>query len=151
MSGRIPEDGFAFYYSLGPERSLRAVAEEYGVSKQAVAKVAKRENWQERVRAIDAEAKEKVDRQLAETVEEMNLKHLKFLKVVQAKALEALKAMPLSSAMEGIRGLEMAIRQERLIRGEPTDRDELSIAEVVERESRRWLREMEDGSEGARD
>jgi len=151
MSGRIPEDGFAFYYSLGAERSLRAVAEEYGVSKQAVAKVAKRENWQERVRAIDAEAKEKVDRQLAETVEEMNLKHLKFLKVVQAKALEALKAMPLSSAMEGIRGLEMAIRQERLIRGEPTDRDELSIAEVVERESRRWLKEMEESGEGARD
>ena len=138
MSRRIPEDAFALYYSLGPDRSYQSVAEEYGVSKQAVAKLAKKEGWLDRVRAIDADAQQKVDQHIAETVEDMHTRHLKMLKIVQAKGLEALKTMPLSSAMEAVRALDMTIKQERLIRGEPTDRAAVSVEDTIRREYERW-------------
>ncbi len=144
MKRRIPEDAFSFYYSLGPNRSLQAVADEHGVTKQAVGKIAKREGWAERVRGIDADAKQKVDKQLAETVEGMNSRHLKMLKIVQAKGLEALKTKPLSSAMEAVRAIEMSVRQERVIRGEPGDRSAVSVEDVIRREYERW---MTDGDE----
>ena len=141
MNGKIPADAFGFYYALGPERSYGAVADEYGVSKQAVGKVATKEGWRERVESIDREARQKVDQQIAETVEEMGSRHLRMLRVIQGKALETLKAAPLATAMEAVRAMDMTIRQERLIRGEPTDREELGIAEVVRRETSRWLRD----------
>ena len=139
MSRRIPEDAFALYYSLGPDRSYQSVAGEYGVSKQAVAKLAKKENWLHRVRAIDADAQQKVDQHIAETVEDMHTRHLKMLKIVQAKGLEALKTMPLSSAMEAVRAIDMTIKQERLIRGEPTDRSAVSVEDTIRREYENWM------------
>lgn len=146
MSRRIPEDAFALYYSLGLDRSYQSVAEEYGVSKQAVAKLAKKECWLDRVRAIDADAQQKVDQHIAETVEDMHTRHLKMLKIVQAKGLEALKTMPLSSAMEAVRALDMTIKQERLIRGEPTDRAAVSVEDVIRREYEQWMA-TEDGAQ----
>lgn len=146
MTKRIPSDVFAFYYSLGAERSYQRVADEYGVTKQAVAKVAAREKWAERVERIDGDAQEKVDRQLAETVEEMQVRHLKMVKVVQGKALEVLKTTSLSTAMEAVRALEMTIKQERLIRGEPTDRSAVSVEETIRREYDRWM--VQDGDQG---
>ena len=151
MSKKIPPDAFSYYYSLGPTRSFAAVGTELGVSKQAIAKVAKTERWQERTEEIDRAAQEKVDRRLAESVEEMGERHLRMLRVVQGKALETLKAMPLSTAMEAVRALDLTIRQERLIRGEPTDREELGIAEVVRRESQRWLVNTEESDAQAGD
>ena len=136
---KLPPDAFAFYLALGPARSYQAVAEQYGVAKQTVGKRALREQWQERVDRIESQARERAEAQALETLEEMNLRHLKTLKVVQAKALEALRQYPLQSAMDACRALDRAIRAERLIRGEPTDRDEHGIAEIVRRESERWL------------
>ena len=40
MNRKIPPDAFAYYFSLGPNRSYLAVAKHFGVSKQAVTKLA---------------------------------------------------------------------------------------------------------------
>jgi len=45
MARKIPADAFDYYASLGPDRSYRAVAERYGVSKRAVTKHAAAEGW----------------------------------------------------------------------------------------------------------
>ncbi len=38
-----------------------------------------------------------------------------------------------------MRALDLAIRQERLIRGEPSDRTAISVEDVVRREYERWM------------
>jgi hypothetical protein len=88
---------------------------------------------------IEKEARERGAAKAVETLEAMNERHLKAARVIQAKAVEALRSLPLDSAMDAVRALDLGMKQERLILGEPTDRSEVSVQELVERESRRWL------------
>ncbi len=139
MSAKIPPDAFEYYLGLGPGRSYGAVAEKYGVTKRAVTKLAAREKWQERILEIERKARRASDDKAAETLEQMNDRHLKSLRVIQGKSLEALKAMPLNTAMEGARCLDLAIKQERVIRGEPSDRSALTVEEKIRSEFENWL------------
>ena len=139
MSGKIPPDALEYYLVLGPDRSYQKVADHYGVSKRAVTKLAARERWQDKVIELERKAREGAEKKALESLEGMNLRHMRSLKVVQGKALEALRSMPLSTAMEAVRALDMAIRQERLIRGEPSDRTAISVEEVIRREYERWM------------
>ncbi len=139
MSSRIPPDAFDYYVALGPDRSYRAVAEHYDVTKRAVTKRAASEGWAQRLEQIELAARERSDERLVETLEDMNVRHLKILKAVQGKALTTLKGTPLSSGMDAVRALEMTIRQERLIRGEPTERNAMSIEEITREEIRSLL------------
>ncbi len=95
---------------LGPDRSYEAVANHYGSSKRAVTDLARRERWQERLRNIEQEARQRSEERLVENLEQMNQRHLKTLQVIQRKALEALKRMDLGSAMEAAKSFSSAIR-----------------------------------------
>lgn len=145
MGSRIPPEAFQFYLGLGSDRSYQRVADQFGFSKRAVTKLAMRERWQERVESLEHKAREGAEQKALESLEAMNLRHLKSLKVVQGKALEALRSMPLATAMEAVRALDLSIRQERLILGEPSDRTAISVEEVVRREYERWMAPEEDG------
>jgi len=136
---KLPADAFEHYFALGPERSYQAVADRFGSSKTAVANLAATENWPELVRERELQLKESAAKKALETLEEMNERHVKLLKLVQKKAIEALRSYPLTTAMEAVRSLEMAIRNERLILGEPTDRSALNVEEIIRREHQRWL------------
>ncbi len=136
---KIPPDAFTFYFGLGSDRSYQAVADRYGVSKRSVTKLAVQENWQDRVATLGRKARENSDQRILETLEDMNERHLKTLRVIQGKALETLKAMPLASAMEAVRALDMSIGKERIIRGEPSDRTAVSVEETIKREYERWM------------
>ncbi len=118
MARKLPPDAFSYYAGLGPERSYQVVAEHYGVSKQAVTKLAVRESWQRR------------------------------LEDIERKALETLKTMPLATAMEAVRALDMSIAKERLVRGEPSDRTAIEVEEVIRREYDRWLVTPGEGRDG---
>jgi hypothetical protein len=141
MSSRLSADAFEFYVSLGPERSYAAVAEKYGVSKRAVTAFATKESWQRRIGEIERKARVSADAKAVESLEDMKLRHLRSLKVIQGKALEVLRNMSLKSAMDAVRALDLAIKQERLIHGEPSERTALSIEEVVRDEHRRWIQD----------
>ncbi len=138
MTNKIGIDAFEFYASLGPSRSYQAVADRYGVSKRAVTKKATKENWQQRIVDRERKALEAVDKKAIETLEQMSDRHLKVCKLIQRKALEALRSMPLTTAMDAVKALDLTIKQERLVRGEPTDRT-ASVEEVIKREYDRWL------------
>jgi len=144
MTQRIPPDSFDFYVALGPQRSYQAVAEHYGVSKRAVTKHASKEEWAERLEKIEAEAREKSDQRLVETIEETRSRHLKTLRVIHARALVALKQYPLTSGMDAIRAAELAIKLERLILGDPSERSSLTIEEITRREIQALLEVDED-------
>ena len=136
---KIPPDAFHFYFALGPERSYRAVAEHFGVSKTAVANLAERERWQNRVWELEKQAHDAVEKKMTETLEQMSERHLKMLKLIQRKALETLKSMPLSTAVEAAKTLDASIKTERLVRGEPTDRSMLSVEDIIRKEYERWM------------
>ena len=88
MNRKIGPDAFAFYVSLGTDRSYEAVAKKYGVTKRAVTDLAAKENWQKRLSKIEREAQEKTDKRVAETLEQMNDRHIKVLKFIQNRSIE---------------------------------------------------------------
>ena len=87
---KIPDDAYDFYFGLGPNRSYEGVAQKFGVTKRAVTSIANRDDWQGRIRAVEAKARESADQQATATLTAMRQKHLRMLEVVQAKALQAL-------------------------------------------------------------
>ena len=139
MAGKLPTDAFDVYMSLGPARSYQAVADHFGVSKRAVTNRATKERWQQRAGELEAKARQGAEQRLVETLEDMNTRHLRSLRVVQARAIEALRNHPLESAMDAVRALDISIRQERVIRGEPGDRTNVQLEEIVRREYSRWM------------
>lgn len=136
---RIPATALEFYVSLGPQRSYQAVAKHFGVNTRSVAKRASKEAWQRRVAEIEAKAKQVAEQRALETLEEMNTRHLKSVRVIQAKALEALRSQPLASGMDAVRALDMALKHERLVRGEPSERTAVTVEDTIRREYSRWL------------
>lgn len=134
MKRKIPVDAFDFYYSLGPGRSYVTVAQKYGVTKRAVTSLAVQEGWQRKIVDLERRARERTDTRVVESIEAMQTRHIKTLQAVLGKALEALRSMPLESAMEAVRAIEMVIRQERLARGEATDRTAINVEEIIKRE-----------------
>ncbi len=138
MAGKLPSDAFEAYVALGPGRSYQAVASKFGVTKRAVTKLAAKERWQDRVEALETKARAASEQKTLESLEQMNTRHLKSLRVIQGKALEALKAMSIDSAMDAVRALDLSIKGERLVRGEPSDRTALSVEDAIRREFDRW-------------
>ena len=136
---KLPHDAFDFYVGLGAERSYQTVADHFSVSKRAVTKRATQERWQARVADLEATARRAAEKKALETLEEMSVRHLKSLRVVQGRALETLRSTAIESAMDAVRALDIGIRQERLVRGEPSDRTAIGVEEVIRREYDRWM------------
>lgn len=136
---KIPADAFDFYFSLGPSRSYQAVADRYGVTKRAVTGLAKRENWQRRLVEVEAEARARADRKKVDSLEAVTERHLKALRVVFAKGLEALRNMSIDSPADAMRAIQLAIREERLALGEPSERTAVSVEDLVRSEYERWM------------
>ena len=68
---KLPFDSFDYYVSLGPDRSYRAVAKKYNVSKTAVANRAEKENWQKRLVEYEEKARDAMEKKTVETLEQM--------------------------------------------------------------------------------
>ena len=152
MRRKIPADAFDFYVSLGEGRSYRAVADKFAVSKQAVTKCAARENWQRRLAQIEAKSREQSEKKALETMAAVRERHFAAARVIQAKALEGLRNMSLDSALDAVRALDIGIKQERILIGEPSERTAISIEDVIKREYERWMadpHEVGNGREAA--
>jgi hypothetical protein len=136
---KIPTDAFEFYAALGPARSYHAVAEKFAVSKRSVTKHALKERWQERLQVIEEKAREASDQKAQETLEAIRTRHLKGMRFIQAKAIETLKSASLETAADAVRAYTAAVREERVMLGEPSDRTAVSVEEAIRREYARWL------------
>lgn len=150
MTRKIPDDAFERYVALGSDRSHKALADQLGVSKRAVTKCAVREDWMSRLTKIERDARERSDEKLTETLEQMRDRHLATLKAMHTRALAAIRQYPLTSGMDAMRAAEMAIKLERLVAGEPSDRTAVSLEDTIRREYERWLKPVEasDGGDG---
>jgi hypothetical protein len=139
MSRKIPQDAFSYYVALGHERSYQKVADHFGTDKRSITRHAVKERWSERLAEVERKAREESEDDAVVILREMNARHLKIAKALQGKALEALRSLPIDRAGDVIRALEIGVKQERLIHGEPSERSELSVEEVTKREMQRWL------------
>lgn len=108
MRRKIPEEAFDYYACLGPRRSFRAVAERYGVSRQAVAKRALRDGWQHRASLRDQAAQQVTAEDLIKQRHDMYERNCKLWGVVQAKAVETLRDKPFRTSLDAVRALEAA-------------------------------------------
>ena len=113
---RLPAAAIGFYIGLGANRSYQRVAEEFRVTRQAVARRAKRDNWQADAAKADEEARRRAVQDAVESLADMNARHLKICQLMQKKALESLRASGELTTMEAIRALGIAVEQERAIR-----------------------------------
>ena len=139
MKRKLPSEAFEFYVGLGIGRGYQGVASHYEVSKGAVTALAKKDNWQERLARIERDARSRSDEKAVETLEQINERHIKAARVIQAKALEGLRNMSLATAMDAVRALDLGLKQERLVLGEPSERTAISVEDKIEREYERWL------------
>ena len=136
---KIPSDAFTYYVSLGPSGSYEAVAQKYGVSKRSVTKLARKESWQDRLEELQRKARQEANEKALESLEQMNQRHIKLLHTIEGRAFQALKSLPLDNAIAAVRALDIAIRQERAIRGEPGDGSGESMEAIIRREYERWM------------
>jgi hypothetical protein len=151
---KIPIDAFEYYVALGLERSYEAVATRYNVNKRSVTRAATRERWSERLNQIQREAQARVDEKLVGDIEEMKLRHRKLLRAMASRAAQAIATYPLVDGMQGIRAAEVAVKLERLMMGEPSDRSEALIIDVTRQEMRELLEPVDtdpDDDEGNAD
>ena len=139
MAKKIPADAFDAYFAQGTERSYQTLATKYGVTKKAITLAAKRERWQQRILELEAKAREASDKKKSESLEERNNRHLQEFRFLEAKAVKALREYPIKNAADAERALQLAVHQQRIISGDPSDRTAISIEDTIKREYERWM------------
>ena len=145
---KLPADAFEHYLSLGVDRSYRAVAEHFGVTKVTVVNRAKQEHWQDRLREIERQSREHAEKQAVDEMDVVRARQLKESRVLQARAIQALKDLPPEKGLKvAAAALQIGWKQELLLLGEATERSEVSVEEITKREMQRWL--VVDGDDDA--
>lgn len=121
---KIPATAFACYLALGPNRSYEALAQKYGCSKKAITRHGTKEHWQERLAEVEENARKATAAKAGESLSALHDRHRRMVRMVQARAIEKLKDTPLRTAMDAVRALAIALREEReLVSLDDTDRD----------------------------
>lgn len=155
---RLPDDAYTVYAAMGADRSYQAVADRYGVSKGAVGKRAKKENWAAKVAELERRAAEESEAKAVEEMKAVKKRQLNAARVLQARAAQVLQSLPPERALRAASALQIGWKHELLLLGEPTER-QANIEEITKRELARWLcvdngqgeKEGEPGSSSAGD
>src|SRR5678815_2726206 len=108
---------FNFYVSLGPGRRHSQVAAEFGVSRRAITKAARRGAWTARLEKIESAARAISDEQLAESMAQIRERHLKMIRAIAHRGVQGLQKYELEDAVSSIKAIETAIRLERAVLG----------------------------------
>ena len=105
---RLDTSAFEYYVGLGAARSYDAVARHFGVTKRTVARRAKEEVWQERIREIERDLRSRADASAMSLIEARQLEHLTrtsalqeaIHEVVTPQRMKALVAALLNAAVK---------------------------------------------------
>ena len=79
------------------------------------------EGWDREKAVIQKATEERINQAIAETIAEMNSRHLKEYQLLQTKGVQALKRLDPNKASEAATMVDVGIKGERLVRGEPTE------------------------------
>jgi len=142
MTRKLPDTAFNTYVDMGVDRSYRRVAQRYGVSKQAVLNRAKREGWQDRLRELERQSREKGEEKAVEEMQAARDRQLQAARLLQARALEALRTLPPAEALKATAALNAGWKHEMELLGEPGE-DSFSSADL-EAIFDTWLRVLKE-------
>lgn len=81
----------------------------------------RREDWNREKVEIQKLTDERIALAVAETISEMNTRHLKEYQLLQNKGVQALRDIDPKTANEALSMVDVGIKGERLVRGEPTE------------------------------
>ncbi len=135
---KLPPESFAYYVSLGIERSYEKVAERYNCSKVAVTNKATKEKWQEQIHELAEQARHRFEIDAQDEMNVVRARQLQAARALQGKALEMLRDLKPERAIKAAPALKIGWHHELLLLGEPTARNE-SVEEVTRREVHQLL------------
>ena len=98
------------------------IAKRLGIKRQETISDWRRgEGWEKERKLVEKVTNERVTKAVAETISEMNTRHLKEYQLLQTKGVQALKDIDPKTAHEALSMVDIGIKGERLVRGEPTE------------------------------
>ena len=135
---KLPPEAFEHYVSLGLDRSYKAVATHYDVSKVAVVNRARKERWQVRLRELERQSRERSEKKALDAMDAVRERQLKAARYLQSRALEAMKDQAPERAIRAASALAIGWKHELLLLGEPTER-QANVEDLIRREYREWM------------
>jgi len=140
------------YRDMGADRSLSKLAQQLGRSKTLLSRWSVRHSWQQRVDAVDRSLDEERWRTTQREATEMAERHARAAVSMQARALQGLQLVKPEelTPRDLTYMLDIAVKIERLARGQPSERIELIgvlVTPLVQQFSAIFLEvnEIEDG------
>ena len=98
------------------------IADQLGIQRaETIGEWRRNESWDKEREIIQQETDRRVSEAVAETISEMNSRHLKEYQLLQTKGVAALKRLDPKKASEALSMVDIGIKGERLVRGEPTE------------------------------
>lgn len=109
------KEAYEYYYSLGDDRSLQKVADEFGVTLKAVAQWNMSFNWQERTVQRDTEIGKKLQEKTIDTILNEKANYRKIIKLAVGQIVESMRAGEMTYK---IQDLDKLIRLDMYLLGE---------------------------------
>ena len=123
---------FEEYCAMGDERSLRALEDKIGTKLSQLGTWSREHKWQERVKVYDAAQVEQERKKREREIAKMNERHAMIGTTQQAKAIQQIQELINAKkfgSQASVQLLKLATDLERLARGLPTERKELTGAD----------------------
>jgi transposase-like protein len=102
--------------------SDQQIADQLGIARAGtIGDWRKEDGWEHEREIIRQATEERVAAAVSETISAMNTRHLREYQLLQSKGVAALKHLDPRTAAEAQSAIDVGIRGERLVRGEPTE------------------------------
>lgn len=113
------KEAFEYYYTLGPDRNLKKVAERFGVSLRSVGNWSKKYNWMERVKQRDIELAQEMRERNNEAILSEKAKIRTILKALYNQLVKDLRDGKVK--IKSVSDLEKVVKLDLMLMGEPTE------------------------------
>jgi hypothetical protein len=98
------------------------IAEDLDIGRsETIGEWRREDRWDLEREIIQQETDRRISEAVAETVSQMNSRHLKEFQLLQSRGVQALKTLEPTRASEAASMIDVGIKGERLVRGEPTE------------------------------
>jgi hypothetical protein len=125
------KEAFEYYYSMGDNRSLRKVAQEFGAAERTVEIWSKKYGWQERVTQRNIEVGKLLSERMNEEIVAEKARYRALIKVVINDVIQALKDKDGSIKVKSIQDLERIIKLDLLLMGEATENTSSEVKQSI--------------------
>ena len=121
---------FREYLTMETPRSRVVAAKDMGISIGALNRMALKHKWPQRAAAYDDAMAKAADRAAMSTAEDMQRRHMEAVHAMLRRGVSAITEADLTEARDGVPMIDKAVRLERLLVGEATERTESRISSL---------------------